>query len=151
MTPIELPTAPPSGLSVIEEGVYRHLTEPYHIAPGMADLAGNVPVPRVAVGIPDRRWQASGILANPDPDFARHQPVGRLALGRNRARMAAGVAAREGMWAAGDALVGPSTVVEAMAQGQQAARAILQCQPHRPGATPAGAAGPEGEDVPDAL
>ncbi len=35
------------------------------------------------------------------------------------------------VWVAGDALVGPSTVVGAMAQGREAARAILRARPRR--------------------
>lgn len=36
------------------------------------------------------------------------------------------------VWVVGDALVGPSTVVGAMAQGREAARSILAVRPHRP-------------------
>ncbi len=90
-------------------------------------------VPRRAEGLPDRQWTGSGILAAPAPPFARHQPVGRLALGREAARASAALPRRERLWVAGDALVGPSTVVEAMAQGREAARAILAHRPHRPG------------------
>jgi len=38
------------------------------------------------------------------------------------------------VWVAGDALVGPSTVAGAMAQGRAAARAILEARPKRPAA-----------------
>lgn len=91
-------------------------------------------VPKQVDGLPDRRWIGSGILAAPAPPFARHQPVGRLALGREAARTAAALPRRDRLWVAGDALVGPSTVVEAMAQGREAARAILAHRPRRPGA-----------------
>ncbi|MDA8047748.1 MAG: FAD-dependent oxidoreductase, partial [Actinomycetota bacterium] len=107
----------------------------YRIAPELAEAAAGTPVAKTTGDIPDRRWQASGILANPSPGFARHQPVGRLALGREHGRAVAGVARRDRMWVAGDALVGPSTVVEAMAQGRHAAQAILHHQPRRPGRT----------------
>ncbi|MHB8342625.1 MAG: hypothetical protein ACYDB7_15845, partial [Mycobacteriales bacterium] len=53
----------------------------------------------------------------------------------------AGLARAERLWVAGDALIGPSTVVEAMAQGAEAARAILDHQPRRPAASVAGAWG----------
>jgi flavodoxin len=46
---------------------------------------------------------------------------------------AARLAVRSRVWVAGDALTGPSTVVEAMAQGREAARAILLDRPRRPG------------------
>ncbi len=82
-------------------------------------------VRRVAEGLPDRAWLASGILAVEHPAFARQQPVGRLALGREVGRNSAAIPARERLWVAGDALVGPSTVVEAMAQGRRAAQALL--------------------------
>ncbi len=36
------------------------------------------------------------------------------------------------VWVAGDALVGPSTVVGAMAQGRAAARAVIEARPRRP-------------------
>lgn len=38
----------------------------------------------------------------------------------------------ERVWAVGDALTGPATVVAAMAQGRRAAQALLQARPHRP-------------------
>ncbi len=90
------------------------------------------PVAKVAPAVPDRRWLGSGLMANSAPAFARTQPVGRLALGRETARTSAGNSRSERVWAAGDALTGPSTVVEAMAQGKQAARGILREQPRRP-------------------
>jgi len=93
----------------------------------------DLPFVKAVEDYPDRRVVASGILASPAPPFARHQPVGRLALARESARVAAGFARAERVWVAGDALVGPSTVVEAMAQGKTAAAAILEHQPRRPG------------------
>ena len=90
-------------------------------------------VARVAEGLPSRSWQASGILAVDQPAFARHQPVGKLALGRETARTAAAIPARDRVWVAGDALVGPSTVVEAMAQGRRAAKALLSRLAKTPG------------------
>ncbi len=105
----------------------------YRIAPEVAEVAGAVPVAKAVADIPDRRWLGSGILANPSPDFARHQPVGRLALGRDHVRVIAGLPRRERVWVAGDSLVGPSTVVEAMAQGKRAAESIIHHAPRRPG------------------
>ena len=104
----------------------------YRTDPEFAASLPGTPVRREANGIPDRRWQASGILANSAPAFARRRPVGRLALGREAALVAAALPFRQRTWVAGDALVGPSTVVEAMAQGRQAARAIVRARPHRP-------------------
>lgn len=104
----------------------------YRIAPDLAEAVAGVPIAKVVKDIPDPRWQASGILANPSPGFARHQPVGRLAIGREHARVTAGLVRGERIWVAGDALVGPSTVVEAMAQGKRAAQAIIAHQPRHP-------------------
>lgn len=83
-------------------------------------------------GLTDRRWQASGLLAGGAPAFARNQPVGQLALGRESAYAQADLNVAERVWAAGDALVGPATVVEAMAQGRRVAQAILSSRPSRP-------------------
>ncbi len=80
---------------------------------------------RLQPGLADRRWLASGLLASGRPAFARYQPVGELALGREGAYVRADVSVAERVWVAGDALVGPATVVEAMAQGRRVAQAIL--------------------------
>lgn len=103
----------------------------YRIDAEVAQLGGNVPVPKKAQGLADRRWVASGLLANPSPPAARNQPVGLLALGRERGESQAAYPRRERTWFAGDSLVGPSTVVEAMAQGKIAAQAILATQESR--------------------
>jgi len=98
----------------------------YRLDPSFAPLSPASPVYRRALsGIADRRWEASGILAESAPEYARHQPVGRLSMGREEARVRAGLPAAERVWVAGDALVGPATVVEAMAQGRAAAHAVL--------------------------
>jgi len=98
----------------------------YRADPAFAPALPGAPVRRRAQGLPDRRWQASGVLAAPGSAFAQHLPVGQLALGREVGLSAAAVPFRDRLYAAGDALVGPSTVVEAMAQGRRAARAVLQ-------------------------
>lgn len=102
----------------------------YRLDPSFASALPGVPVARRAAGLPDRRWQGSGILACDPPPFARHQPIGQLALGREHARVQSALAVSERIWVAGDALVGPATVVEAMAQGRRVALAILDEQPH---------------------
>ena len=107
----------------------------YRGDPAFATVLPGSPVARVAKGLPARRWIASGILANPAPEFARRKPVGELALGREAGLAAAGLPFQDRLWAAGDALVGPSTVVEAMAQGRRAADAVLRARPSR-GARP---------------
>jgi hypothetical protein len=81
-------------------------------------------------GGPDRT-RASGILANSAPEFARRKPVGALALGREAGLAASALPFQDRVWAAGDALVGPSTVVEAVAQGRRAADVALRARPSR--------------------
>ena len=111
----------------------------YRVPPELLEIDGGTLVPRRVGGLPDRRWQGSGIFANPAPPFARHQPVGALARGREHARREAALPRKERTWVAGDALVGPATVVEAMSQGKRAAEAILDHQPRRPGRARPGA------------
>ncbi|HET9081934.1 MAG TPA: FAD-dependent oxidoreductase [Trebonia sp.] len=103
----------------------------YRVNPSFAPLLPGTPRRREAVGLPDRRWLASGILANPAPEFAHRKPVGMLALGRETGLNAALLPYQERVWAAGDAVVGPSTVVEAMAQGKLAASAVIRARPGR--------------------
>lgn len=103
----------------------------YRSDPAFAAMLPGTPVARVAQGLPGRRWLASGILANPAPEFARRKPVGALALGREAGLAASALPFQDRLWAAGDALVGPSTVVEAMAQGRHAADAVLRARPSR--------------------
>jgi NADPH-dependent glutamate synthase beta subunit-like oxidoreductase/flavodoxin len=105
----------------------------YRIAPELADSGRGLPVSTTSSALPDRTWLASGLLAEPAPPAARGRPVGRLALARERALAAAALPRRERTWFVGDALTGPATVVEAMAQGKVAARAIGHHRPRRPG------------------
>ncbi|MDA8312183.1 MAG: FAD-dependent oxidoreductase [Actinomycetota bacterium] len=105
----------------------------YRPDPAVAGSLPGTPVRRTVRGLPDRRWTASGLLANPASTFAFSNPVGRLALGREAGLQAASFPVRERLWVVGDALVGPSTVVEAMAQGRRAAQAVLAGRPSRPG------------------
>lgn len=100
----------------------------YRVDPAVAAQAGTpLPVPAAPPAvIPDRRWLATGLMS------PAGRPTGELAMGRElyleRARTPVG----ERVWAAGDALSGPATVVAAMAQGRQAARSILAVRPQRP-------------------
>jgi hypothetical protein len=99
----------------------------------MAVRSPGTPIHKEVPPLPESRWLASGTLKNPAPEFARHQPVGALALAREDARRRAGEQRADRLWTAGDALIGSSTVVKAMAQGKEAARVILEFRPHRPG------------------
>ena len=97
----------------------------YRIDPGTIRRNPGVPVAKAAAEYPDRRWVASGVLAEAAPEWGRGQPVGLLALGREAGRQAAALPTAERLWCVGDALIGPATVVEAMAHGRDAALAIL--------------------------
>ncbi len=112
----------------------------YRIDPSFAKVAPDKPITRRIPDLVDRRLQASGILAGGAPPFARHRRVGELSITREIGRLSAALGTLERVFVAGDALVGPSTVVEAMAHGRRAAEAILDRQPHagpgrRPGKT----------------
>ena len=105
----------------------------YRNDPTFTAVLPGTPMRKSAPAIAEERWRASGILANTASAYANHAAVGSLALARESGLWAASLAARERVWVVGDALTGPSTVVEAMAQGRRAAAAILDAQPRRPG------------------
>ena len=105
----------------------------YRNDPAFAAVAPGTPQRPKVDGLPDRRWTASGVLAAPASGASHRDPVGRLALRREQGLWAAAFAPRDRLFVAGDALVGPSTVVEAMAQGRRAAAALLSARPTRPG------------------
>lgn len=98
----------------------------YRIAGEFASVVPYAPIRKEATGIPDRHWMASGILAGPASLAANSYLVGRLALGREVGFEAAARSTGGRIFVAGDALVGPSSVVEAMAQGRRAAREIIE-------------------------
>ena len=104
----------------------------YRIDPEFVEALPGTPVSKVVDSVPDRRWQASGILSDQRSTFTHGRPVGRMALAREVTLAACAHPYRERTWVAGDALAGPSTVVEAMAQGRRAAHAILDSRPLRP-------------------
>ena len=103
----------------------------YRIDSSYATVLPGTPMRKTAPPVADRRWLASGILANSASRYAHHSPVGSLALARESGLMASALAVRERVWVAGDALTGPATVVEAMTQGRRVAGAILDTQPSR--------------------
>jgi glutamate synthase (NADPH/NADH) small chain len=100
----------------------------YRIEPTFSSLLPSNPVRREASGVPDRQWSASGLLAAGATRPGR-RPIGELSLGRERAVQLASLPVADGVWVAGDALVGPATVVEAMAQGRKVAASILAAGP----------------------
>lgn len=97
----------------------------YRIDPTFPGVAPEKPLTRRIPDLVDRRFQASGLLAGGSPAYARHRPIAELSLTREIGRLSAALGTEERVYVAGDALIGPSTVVEAMAQGRQAARAVL--------------------------
>jgi NADPH-dependent glutamate synthase beta subunit-like oxidoreductase len=103
----------------------------YRLDPSFASVLPTAPIARRHAGLPDRRRQESGLLAAGAPAFARLQPVDELAFGRESAQTRSVLSAANRVWAAGDALTGPATVVEAMAQGRRAAQAIVDAHPSR--------------------
>lgn len=104
----------------------------YRADPAFAGSLPGTPVRREAAGVADRRWSASGIVGRTASAFADRNPVGTLALGREIGLWSAAFPVTERLWAIGDALIGPATVVEAMAQGRRAADAVLDSRPARP-------------------
>ena len=104
----------------------------YRPDPAFADFLPGTPVRRQAAGLADRRWSASGIVGRKASAFADHNPVGKLALERECGLWGAVFPVTERLWVIGDALSGPATVVEAMAQGRRAADAVLDSRPARP-------------------
>ncbi len=109
----------------------------YRLDGSFRDALPTLPIAKRHVGMAHGRWTASGVLKNPASAYNHHSPVGALALDREVGLWAAALPQRDRLWVAGDALTGPATVVEAMAQGRRAARAILDARPARPDRSPA--------------
>ena len=107
----------------------------YRTDPSYSQVLPGTPIVSKASAVADRRWAASGILANCASEYSHRSPVGTLALDREVGLWAATLAVSERLWVVGDALSGPSSVVEAMSQGRRAASAILDALPSRPGRT----------------
>ncbi len=91
-----------------------------------ASIGTKLPLrPKTPPAIIPRRLMAAGLSA----------PEGRvmvqLVLKRDQDRAEARQPQGQRVWAVGDALTGPQTVVTAMAQGREAAQAILAAKPQR--------------------
>jgi glutamate synthase (NADPH/NADH) small chain len=102
----------------------------YRTDPAFSSAVPGIPVHSAPDGLPDRRWLASGILAT----TSRHADkitAGRRALDREFELATATRPFLDRLWAAGDALVGPATVAEAMSQGRDAATAVIAARPRR--------------------
>jgi glutamate synthase (NADPH/NADH) small chain len=107
----------------------------YRNDPEFVKVLPGTPMRREVTGVADRRWTASGILANRASSFANHNDVGALAMKREVSLWAAALPVEDRLWVVGDALTGPATVVEAMAQGRRAAAAVLDARPAGPART----------------
>jgi glutamate synthase (NADPH/NADH) small chain len=97
------------------------LSTGYGLDPKFKSLFAPLPLRQPASDryFPDRRWVASGLLAG-------NNPVGKMAWDREYGLRSSTHPRQGKLWLVGDALVGPSSVVSSMAQGRQAARAILE-------------------------
>ena len=111
----------------------------YTVDPGFVKAMPGTAKRRSAPTIMERRWNASGLafVGSPDPrkptgarDTER-SVIGKSALDREQDLAAARLPFKPRVWVAGDALTGPATVVEAMAQGREAARAVILERPSR--------------------
>ncbi len=98
----------------------------YRIPSDITDRFPQVPIKKTTPELVDRRWRASGLFAEQTVEWARNLNVGSIALSRDIARNLAGVSFDDKIWVIGDSMIGPATVVEAMAHGKHAARAILE-------------------------
>ncbi|WP_298208131.1 FAD-dependent oxidoreductase [Ferrimicrobium sp.] len=97
----------------------------YRIEPELLAAFPSLPVRKEVPIIKDRHWVASGIFNGLANDISRRMAVGDLSVGREHARVRAQVALKDHVYVVGDSLIGPSTVVEAMAQGRKLGRSLL--------------------------
>ncbi len=97
----------------------------YRLDPQLIANFPSLPVRKEVPVIKDRHWTASGIFNGISNDVSRNMPVGELAVGRERARSRAQIELGDRVYVVGDSLIGPSTVVEAMAQGRKLGASLL--------------------------
>ncbi|MHB1733264.1 FAD-dependent oxidoreductase [Ferrimicrobium acidiphilum] len=97
----------------------------YRLEPELLASFPSLPVRKEVPVIKDRHWVASGIFNGLENEISRRMPVGDLSVGRERARSRAQIALGDRVYVVGDSLIGPSTVVEAMAQGRKLGKSLL--------------------------
>ncbi|MDA8102356.1 MAG: FAD-dependent oxidoreductase [Nitrospiraceae bacterium] len=106
-----------------EEVVYADmviLALGYRLTGEFPDEAPKAPVRYTPPALIDRIWVASGIFNGVDEGA-----IGNLSIARDELTHKAAEPTYSNFYTVGDALIGPSTVVEAMAHGREAARAII--------------------------
>ena len=119
----ENPAKLPEVIAGTEETVYADmvvLALGYRLTGEFGTEAPTAPVRYSAPAMFDRIWVASGIF-----DGADEGNVGKLSIARDALTHRAAEPTYSNFYTVGDALIGPSTVVEAMAHGREAARAII--------------------------
>ncbi len=102
----------------------------YRCDPAFADALPGTPRRTPSATVDEGQWTASGILAR---RRASTSGVGAAALAREDGLWVAALPVRERLWVVGDALTGPASVVQAMAEGRRAASAVLDARPTRAG------------------
>jgi len=98
----------------------------YRLESDLVATFPELPIRKTVPMIRDRHWLASGIFNGVSNEVSRNLPVGELSYGRERVRSRAPISFGNGVYVVGDALCGPSTVVEAMAQGRAVGRSLLE-------------------------
>lgn len=93
----------------------------YRLTKEFGDLAPQNPLRADPASFVDRTWLGSGIFHE-----SRNPAIGPLSWSREQTTNAAREPFARNIYVVGDALIGPSTVVEAMAQGREAARSVLR-------------------------
>ena len=93
----------------------------YRLTGEFSPIAPKVPVHGDPDEFIDRTWLASGMFHE-----SHNTAIGNTSWSRQQLTDAATRPFANGVYVIGDALIGPSTVVEAMAQGREAGRAIIR-------------------------
>jgi len=98
----------------------------YRIDQRFASSFSPMPRERNISAADSTRWVASGLLAAKASPFAYKIDVGQQSLKREDGLLQAQLPYSDKLWVIGDALIGPATVVEAMAHGKGCAQSILK-------------------------
>ncbi len=118
--PAKLPTII-AGTEEKIEADYVVLALGYRLTKEFEEFAPQSPLRADPKSFVDRTWLGSGMF-HP----SHNSGIGPLSWAREQTTTAARRPYAKNVFVVGDALIGPSTVVEAMAQGREAARTILR-------------------------